>query len=339
LVGGGGVSFIRSSALGHPSWQRKSSDSNRKKENLKSQIVNVTREAVLGIIFLTAARQKYIDEVVSGVPFLVFNRETGRFDITEPDLNWDQIKLLSKSISKLRNEPPPSGWFSQIRLDEFSVGYYDKCIEYYAYERLNLGRLHQQTCWVRHAQQTYWLRRLQQPEIASFKLNKLAMLKQFAREEPSHITRSVYKACRGNRDLLRNLKIDNAGWIIFHGNICLYPTSFRKRLYYFLRDIYRQVKGIPEEDRVLGLIRSILEHGWDPKLARQPSGSVLGYSRTTKRYMGLCGRHRLAALRYLYSQGKISGGLLIDFPVITYPWDCWFQSRPHPDLPICDHCK
>ena len=105
-----------------------------------------------------------------------------------------------------------------------------------------------------------------------------------------------------------------------------------------MKEALRTLFGLRRE-RVLNLVRSIEENGWDEDLARKPLGGVLGYSRSTGRYHAFTGKHRIAALRYLYSKGRIDGATPVRFPVITYPWGAWRQHRPYPGTPLCDVCR
>jgi hypothetical protein len=116
------------------------------------------------------------------------------------------------------------------------------------------------------------------------------------------------------------------------------PLDRRERLKVWSKDLIKKAIGYKSSDRVLGLIHTIETNGWDPDLARKPSG-VLGLSRSTGRYQVITGKHRIAALKYLHSQGRISGSMLVDYPVITYPWGAWRHGRPHPDVPVCHWCE
>ena len=292
---------------------------------------------------LTDAQEAYVREVVKDVPFLAFNRATGTFEVSDAitDPTWDQLRVLGKATRRLCHQRPPPPVFCSVPLNRLITGYYDHCLEYYCYERLNLNLSHEQTCWVRFAERTYCLGKID--PVGMFDDDaKVNFLEKLAREESdNYVAMSTYRAYRRDSRLLRALKKDNEGWVLLLADIPIGPFNRRRRLVASAKDWTKKLLRFPRDDRVLQVVHSIKAHGWDNDLSwvEPEGGAVLGYSRTTECYFALTGRHRLAAAKYLYSQGKLSGSTLLEFPVITYSWGPWRQGRPHPDSSVCEWCE
>jgi len=292
---------------------------------------------------LTDVQRAYVEDVVEGVPFLGFDRARGRFSVSESvaDPTWEQTRILGKAIRKLCHRRPPPPAFCSVRLDELTMGYYDRCLEYYCYERLELNRRHEETCWVRYAEKTYCLGRMD-PAAEFGPEEKARFMERLAREESrNYVAMSVWRAYRKNHRLLRTLKKDDEGWVLLLADIPMRPLGYRERLVASAKESAKRVLRYPREDRVLRVVRSIEASGWNNDIAwtEPEGGAVLGYSTSGRRYFALTGRHRIAAARYLYSQGKLSGATLLEFPVIEYPWGPWRQGRSHPDTPVCEWCR
>jgi hypothetical protein len=292
---------------------------------------------------LTEAQKLYVERVCEGVPFLAFNYTTGRFDVSDSvvDPTWKQIPVLGRATRQLCHHRPPPPPFYAVRLDELTMGYYDRCLEYYCHERLDMNKRHEETCWARYAAKTYCLGRID-PGVEFGTEQKARFMERLAREESdNYVAMSIYRAYRRNRSLLKTLKKDDQGWVLLHADINVAPLKARDRLIASAKSFAKRALGYPQDDRVLKVVRSIEAHGWDNDLAwtEPEGGAVLGYSRTTGLYFALTGRHRIAASRYLYSQGRLAGSTLMEFPVITYAWGPWKQARPHPDSPVCEWCR
>lgn len=295
-----------------------------------------------GPLNLTEEQKAHVEDVAHDIPFLSFNHTTGTFDVCDAvsDPTWGQVRLLYRAVQRLRFNPPPPPPFHTIRLDQLTTEYFDRCLERYCYERLNLNLPHKQTCWVRFAEKTYCLGKVA-PDTDFTDEAKIRFMESLGRGErrDSFIFMSIYRAYRRDPEIRHALKKDAEGWLMFHrGDIPILPLDRWGRIKVFLKNLLKRISGYQGNDRSLKLIRSIETHGWDSNLARKPSG-VLGFSRKTRRYFVITGKHRIAALKYLHSQGRISGGTLIEYPVITYPWGSWMRGRPYPGHPVCEWCE
>lgn len=281
----------------------------------------------------------YIDDIIAGVPFLSFNYDAGTFEINEPDLTWDQIKVLGKALKKLRKNRPQSPPCKSVRLEELELGYYDRCLEHYCYERLNLNVPHDQTCWVRFAEKSYCLGRVD-PGIDFNDNEKEKFLKDLCHQNDNFVSMSIYRAYKKNAELRHALKIDSNGWIIFCADVPIRSLNKTTRIKDDIKALIKKLLRYQQDDRVLDIVKNIDNKGWNNELAWEPNhGFMLGYSGSSHRYLALTGRHRIAAARYLFSQGKISGSTLIEVPIITYPWKSWLQAVPHSDSPLCRWCE
>jgi hypothetical protein len=253
---------------------------------------------------LTEAQKAYIQDVVEDVPFLSFNYTTGTFDVSDgiSDPTWEQLRVLGKAIRKLSHNRPPPPTFCSVRLDQLVTGYYDRCLEHYCYERLNLKIPHEQTCWVRFAEKTYCLGRVD-PSTEFDDEAKARFLESLGREErDNYVAMSIYRAYRKNPEIRHALKKDDEGWLILHADVPIGPLDRRERIKVSVKDFLKRMLRYPRDDRILKVVQSIETRGWDNDLAWElpEGGAVLGYSRTTGRYFALTGRHRIAAARYLY---------------------------------------
>jgi hypothetical protein len=285
---------------------------------------------------LTPAQRVYADEVLALSPLVRFDADTHVFDITATDVTWEQIQALGPVLQKLRNTPPPPP-FSGVRLDALEMGYYDRCLEHYLVQRLRDGRAHDDTCWIRYAENTFCVGRVDVNTPWDDEA-RTAFLEELGRRTGSHIWASIHHAWRRDRSLAKALARDAEGWVLLLADIPIRSLSRRQRMRSFGRTLTRRLRRLPEVDRVAGIAASIERHGWSNELARQPSASVLGYSRATGRYMAMTGRHRIAAAKYLYRQGRLDGATYLEVPIIRYAWASWLHGRPHPDTPRCAAC-
>jgi len=285
---------------------------------------------------ISQKQKEYIERVTSQVPFLNFNYKRHQFDITIPDITWEQIKELNKALTILRNEPIRPG-ICQTYLDELQTGYYDKCLEYYCYERLDLGIPHKETCWVRYAEKVFCIGRIApNTELTDSMRNDI--LSHLARQKHNGVYQEICKMCRTITQARKCIKANSEGWVMFYGDIPIRSGYLKNRIRDAARRLTRRIFGTVEQDRVLNIVESIRRHGWDPELAYQPSCSLIGYSHSTKRFLMLTGRHRIAALRYLYSKGEVPGSIVLDYPVITYRWSDFLHGCKHPDISHCLNC-
>lgn len=297
---------------------------------------------------LNNAQDAYVRDIVAGVPFLSFNYNTKEFDVSETisDPTAEQIALLGKATRKLRfNRPPRPALFS-IQLDQLNLGYGVRCLEHYCHERLDSQIPHDETCWVQYAHKTRSLGRVLPGDVFDDRV-KVQVMEALGREQSgNNISMSIYRAYRKNPDLAKALKPNEDGWIFLHADISIRSLNPAIRLKEAIRDFLKNLLRLPKNDPVLNTVKNIEQHGWQNDLAWQQNvdrpevqGAILGYSKASQRYYALTGRHRIAAARYLYSRGTLSGSTILEIPVITFPGEPWTRPLPHPDSPICEWCR
>lgn len=286
---------------------------------------------------LTAGQSAYVREVLARSPLLAFNEAERTFDITVERPTWAQIESLGPAIQKLRNTPPPMP-FSGLTVDRLVMGYRDRCLQRYMVQRFREGRRHAETCWVRFGENTYCVGRAEPGEAFDDEA-RAQVLDRLAAREDSHIYASIARAWRRDRSLIKAVQRDRDGFVMFMAEIPIITLQRRWKVRLAIDRWMKRLGLRREEDRVVGIVRSIEARGWSNELARMPSSSVLGFSRTARRYAAITGRHRLAAARYLFDHGRLAVSTFIEVPIVTYPWPTWPYSRPHPDTLICEDCR
>ena len=290
---------------------------------------------------LTAAQENSVENVIEGIPFLSFNRSEATFDVDDEvsDPSWGQVQLVLEAVRRIRSEGLPFPPLQALRVDQLATGYFDRCLERYCYERLSLDTPHGQTCWVRHARKTYCVGKID-PGTELDDRAKGRFLESLGRERRQDIlAMSIHRAYRRDPQVRHALRMDAEGWLMFNlGDVPLRPLGRLRRFGALTRAFVRKVLKYRDDDRVLRVVRSIEAHGWNDEPAGR-DGGVLGYSRATGRHFVIAGKHRVAALKYLYSQGKIDGSTLVHYPVITYPWGQWLRGRLYPGAILCERCE
>jgi hypothetical protein len=290
---------------------------------------------------LTAEQEKAIEYVIDGVPFLSFNRAQGTFEVSDAvsDPSWEQAQLVREAVRRIRLVPLPFPPLRAVRVDQLATGYFDRCLERYCHERLNLMIPHEQTCWVRFARKAYCVGRVD-PGTEFNDLAKARFAESLGQERSQDlVAMSIYRAYHRNPEIKHGLKRDAEGWVMFHlGDIPLQPLGRAMGIGSRAKGCIKKMLRYQENDRVLRLVRNIEAHGWDRAAASGDFG-VLGYSRATGRHFTIVGKHRIAAVKYLHSEGRIAGSTLIHYAVITYPWEQWFRRRPYPGASPCEQCR
>ncbi len=241
---------------------------------------------------------RQINDLLKTEPFLSFDQHSKSFSITNHDLTWDQkISLRRSLMSKLREIRP----MTSVKIDEVVTGYYDQCLERYLFERQNRSMPNEDTCWFKRAQNNKCIG-WRDPKKVFDLAEKSLFLKRLGEQKPYF----------RDEKLIYALERDEGGYIFLRSN-----------------NTYK------DDDRVILLYRDILKNGYK-NIISSLSPIILGYSTNTRRYNAISGRHRIAALRYLKTQGILSGSLKIKCHVVKYPFESLLYSRPYSG--VCKKC-
>jgi len=191
---------------------------------------------------------------------------------------------------------------TSIKLNDIlDTHYYDRCLERYIHEKKCREINNEDTCWLRYAQNNKcigWY----DPQKPFNDAGKNDLLKELALIKPS------YANIKDLNPLIR----EEDGYV-----------------YNISSNIFK------EDDSVLALVGNIEKRGFSNWISLSVP-IVLGYSTTTKRYNAICGRHRIATLRYLQKQGVVSGQLDVMCHIVKYPFESLTQTRPYSDT--CKSC-
>lgn len=281
---------------------------------------------------------EYIAKALQIAPILKFNEIERKFEICKFDTTWEERSCIGRLARIMRDNSPLGDIYTRLKLSDVKTGYWDKCLEHYIYERVNLELTHEQTCFVRIVQKTFFLGYID-PTRKLDKETKIQVLSSLADKKTDFIAQSIYKSFRKNASLINGLEKDADGALYFYSDIPIRSLRFKKRNREMIANLLKKILRDSTKNKAIDIYRNIRQNGWDNQLSRQSHPMILGFSTSNKRYFALTGRHRLAALKYLYSQGQISSSTFIDCIVIQYPWGSWLWGRPHPGIQECKFCE
>lgn len=240
-----------------------------------------------------------IEALLKADPDISFDKRSGTFTITNTELTSDQrADIRGTLMSTLRDIMP----LASVRIDDVMTGYYDQCLERYLYERINRSKPNEETCWFKYAQNNKCIGWIDTSIPFDTKGEKTFLSK--LREKKSSFI---------NDNLVDLLERDPDGYIF----------SRSSRIY-------------KDNDKVLSLCEDIGKNGFS-NIESSFTPIILGYSTETGRYNVISGRHRIAALRYLRTQGKITGSLKIKCHLVRYAYDSLVVTRPYNGH--CKQCK
>ena len=283
---------------------------------------------------LTGTQQKYIDELLGGHDFISFDSTNRRLLLKQQRQTPEQVQTLYRQIiHPMRITAPPDGVFEPVRVKDLQIGFPALCLEKYCHQRLDEGVPHKETCLHQVFEKTFALGRLSAEEAADFDAKQY--LESLA-DRGDSISLSIYRKWRRNKRLADHVIVDRDNWVICHADIRIRDKRRLRRLEQNIRYAFRGWFKGPKDDRILKIVNSIRREGWQGRKAAGTGGGVLGFHLPSGRAQPFHGKHRVAALSYLFRQGEISGDTLIDFPVIAYLSDDWRAHRYHPGYPCCD---
>lgn len=253
------------------------------------------------LLFLSRQLQnpsEQIRSLLDAEPFFSFDSRSRSFSITNENLTWEQKVSLRKNLMKSLREIKP---LTSIKIDEVVTGHYDQCLERYLFERINRSMPNENTCWFKFAQNNKCIGWVDKDTNFDSEA-KRQFLGKLSRQKP-------YLKDKKLSDFLER---DMDGYIFLSSN-----------------NIFE------DDDKVLSLYSNIRENGFS-NVVSSLIPIILGFSTKTGRYNAISGRHRIAVLRYLRSQGILSGSLKIRCHIVRYPFESLVYTRPYNE--VCKKC-
>ena len=235
------------------------------------------------------------------LPYLTYNKSTKKLSLNRDNINLYYLSKYRRTIMTELRKIIPSCY---VKIDEIITGYYDQCLERYIYERLNRSYNNENTCWHKYAQNNKcfsW----QEPNNVFNKKAKIEFYNEYCKLNPNkNIDKSI----------INRLHRDENGYI--------YDISDRI---------------IKKDDKVLSLYNKIIKSKFS-NIISSFTGSpiILDYSQITKRYNVTSGRHRIAVLRYLRTQGKINN-IKVRCHIVEHPYPSLVFTRPYKET--CKQCS
>ena len=268
--------------------------------------------------------EKDILKSIQDLPIIEYSKEKNIFYVTASNPSKEAIQQLYKLAHRLR-ENLISIPKSTLRLDEIDTGYRDRCLQSYCYDTLYLNKSGNDTCWENNAFITKSLGRSDDIELHEND-NKMLLLEKLSKDPKNFVSQSILRETKKNPYLLDSLIKDDDGFLHFKADI----VYRRKGIKSYLKSVIRRSLKYPKGKNISKIVKSISLLGWDPNLAKIPQSGGLGFSKQLGKYQVIHGKHRLAALKYLNSIGKVPNSLIVNYPVISYDWGSWAQFRKYP---------
>ena len=240
----------------------------------------------------------------------------------------DDIELTQKSYIQFFEEASLLPRQKNVRLASVKVSdlfleYYDNCLVHYCRQTRDLGIRHKDTCWVRNCEDIVSL------GLAPLSISNVDLL--YPRSRPYDLLPRLIRWIA-----MKQVFVDEEGWAFIR---YLPPLDFSvKALLIRARYFLLTISNLRRRDRILDIVDSIIKNGWDNSRAIIPHPSVLIFHRLTNKFSVHTGRHRIAAVRYLYDVDCVPSSLLLDAVVISVPWGPLRTGRPYPGTVRCENC-
>lgn len=232
--------------------------------------------------------------------FLSYNKSTKIFSINNSSFTSDDLVNVRRTImSELRRIIPQS----YINIDEIITGYYDQCLERYLYERLNRSYNNEDTCWFKYAQNNK-CRGWQDPKGPFDEKRKMEFYNKICELNPM---KNI------NKRIINSLFRDDLGYV------------------------YSLSNNIGKQDgKIISLYHNIKNSGFSNFVSAFTSSPItLDFSLIKKKYNVTSGRHRIAVLRYLRSQGKIKN-IKVRCHIFEHSYQSLVYTRPYTES--CKQC-
>ena len=267
---------------------------------LKSLLNERTRTIIRYYLRRLKNASKEVKTLLSAEQYLSFDEHSRAFSITNEKLTIDELVGMRSNIKRGLTGIRP---LTSIKIDDVKTWHYSKCMERYLYERHKLLKPNEETCWFKDAQNNKcigWV-----DSDSTFGLNE-------KREFWYNLRKRMKYPHRDATDKeVESLDKDSNGYIFERSN------NIKK-----------------EDDKVLRLYRMIKENGFS-NIESSLTPIILGYSQKTRFYNPMTGRHRIAVLCYMRSQGMI-GNIRVKCHIVKYPFETIVYTRPYTES--CKRC-
>ncbi|MSR77624.1 MAG: hypothetical protein EXS63_05295 [Candidatus Omnitrophica bacterium] len=231
-------------------------------------------------------------------PWIRYDQKKEIFFVVQDSMDWHAKNSMRRNITEHLSCVIPGYVLS---LKDLASGYLDHCLERYLFQRNDLKKTNQDTCWHLYADKKVvvgWL----DPEKEFDQKGRKDFIRELALQKPEFLDES--KIGSFERDL--------EGFVFHH---------LERKIFH--------------DEKVLKLFGKIENEGFR-ELLSMAKPIILGYSTKTFRYSFISGRHRAAALRYLMAKGKISPDFQIKCHLVQYPFESLSYNKPW--HPLCKEC-
>ena len=231
--------------------------------------------------------------------YFSYDKLTRRFSINSDLTQENLVNVRRILMSELRTLIPQS----HIMIDEIITGYYDQCLERYLYEKLNRSYNNIDTCWFKYAQNNKCIGRQENGDSFDEKKKKEFYNKLLELHPMKNIDKGI----------INTLEKNDQGYV------------------FSLSD-----NVITKDDKVLSLYHNIKNLGYSNAVSALDSPIIIDYSLKNKKFNLMAGRHRIAVLRYLRSQGEIKN-IKIRCHIVEHPYESLIYTRPYTES--CKRCN
>lgn len=266
---------------------------NRVRDNIPEIVKPLLRFINLFGVGLVVRKQRWLKDE----RLLKYSPSQKKFLVMKSDLEWEQKMLLRRSMMINFKTFYP---LYRIKLQDINIGYFDQCLVKYTHERETLLIKNEDTCWGKYACNN-WCYYWSNPDNKFNSDEKMYVIKKLNAFRSLNGSKSIFHMSSITKLLIR----DESGYV-------------------FIRSDHKY----EEDDRVLSIVNSIRKNGFKNKLSTLLSPIIIGYSNITGIHNVISGRHRIAALKYLFQEGELDGKTIIKCHLVEYPFESITLTRP-----------
>tara|TARA_Y100000741_G_scaffold364792_1_gene357033 strand:+ start:1763 stop:2653 length:891 start_codon:yes stop_codon:yes gene_type:complete len=290
-------------------------------------------------------KKKYVlkgNKITKDLPIIDFDPGDGSFWINKKELNQEDLNTISTLSNRLR-------WNKDFRFDctitkvkDMNFGFYDKCMQYYCKQIIDLRYQHKDTCWAKNAEKTVVFKKCR-PDFYFKEEDKIEFIGSLKTDTNHHainkVNATIKREFKSNPiDTVARLVKTYDNWIVFYFKKPLRGPDIKSYAKRMIKDKIKSIINYKSYERVIDIAKNIKERGWLEDLAWNPPGTVLLQSQANDLYQNWTGRHRMSALKYLHDIGEVDDEIAINFPIIKHPFERLTHSVSHPNLEKTNEC-